>query len=265
MREFQRAITDGFGGRRGQMSTPALVFLILGIVFAAFVVLAIVGAALMLPAIQQARSAARTVQSKNNLKMIGLALHNYHDVYDVFPPGGIYTADDEPYSSWMTSLLPYVDQAGLYSRINQDQPWTSEDNYEWFEVEVPAYLHPKLAADDPETTHVNGLGAAHYAANSQLLRKNTGTPIRYLKDGTSNTLMAGEVSSGFMAWGDPANLRDPAAGIGSSPNQFGGVIPGGGAMMLMADGSVRVIGPDVAQDVLRRLADPNDGEAVGDF
>lgn len=78
--------------------------------------------ALLLPAVQQAREAARRTQCKNNLKQIGLALHNYHDVYSIFPLGA-YTAvdddmgyDDDGYG-WATMLLPYIEEQNLYESL----------------------------------------------------------------------------------------------------------------------------------------------------
>ncbi len=70
--------------------------------------------ALLLPAVQQAREAARRTQCKNNLKQIGLALHNYHDVASTLPPGYM-TAN---HIGWQTMILPYLDQAPLYNSVS---------------------------------------------------------------------------------------------------------------------------------------------------
>ena len=250
--------------RRGQMSTTAIVFLVLGIVFFVMVVVIGVLVALLLPAVSQARTAARTVQSKNNLKQIGLALHNYHDVYGMLPPGGIYTKNNEPYNAWMTSLLPYVEQANLYNDIDFNQPWTASQNQLVFRTKVVSFLNPNLG---PEVSSVGGgFGASHYAGNSQVLKKNGSIKISDIVDGTSNTFLAGEVSGGFMAWGDPENRRDPANGFGTAPNQFGGPANGrGGVNMLMADGTVRFISENIDPQTLKALASPAGKEPVGQY
>ncbi|MBL8818675.1 MAG: DUF1559 domain-containing protein [Planctomyces sp.] len=249
--------------RRGQMSTTAIVFIILGICFVVGIVLLALVVALMLPAVQQARAAAQRAQSTNNLKQIGLALHNYHDVYNMAPPGGIYTADNTPYNSWMTSLLPYIEQSQTYNQIDFNEPWSSPRNQAIFTTPIMNYLQPAAPA---QSLSVGQLAAAHYAANSKLLLDNKGFKFREITDGTSNVIAAGEVNSNFMAWGDPANRRDPSAGIGSGPGQFGSLTSGqNGANILMADGSVRFISVEVSPDVMSRLADPADGQVVGEF
>ena len=78
--------------------------------------------ALLLPAVQQAREAARSSQCKNNLKQLGLAMHNYHDTYKMFPPDNTFTKGKIATSSipawgWGTYLLPYLDQAPLFKRM----------------------------------------------------------------------------------------------------------------------------------------------------
>lgn len=75
--------------------------------------------ALLLPAVQQAREAARRSQCRNNLKQYGLAIHNYHDVYGQFPPGGAGTCCAPPPAvGWMVRILPFVDQAPLYNQLD---------------------------------------------------------------------------------------------------------------------------------------------------
>ena len=77
--------------------------------------------ALLLPAVQQAREAARRSQCKNNLKQVGLALHNYHDVHSVFPPGRLFQrpfgATPSVSVAWSALILPYVEQAALYDEL----------------------------------------------------------------------------------------------------------------------------------------------------
>lgn len=95
------------------------------------VVIAIIAVliALLLPAVQQAREAARRAQCKNNLKQMGLALHNYAEAQSVFPPSsclppGVF------WESWsaQSRLLPYLDQASLQNLINWSQGWNSQPN-----------------------------------------------------------------------------------------------------------------------------------------
>lgn len=89
------------------------------------VVIAIIAVliALLLPAVQQAREAARRSQCKNNIKQLGLAFHNYHDVYNTLPPGWVSAnyqvpAGETTIWSWGAFLLPYLDQAPLYNTVS---------------------------------------------------------------------------------------------------------------------------------------------------
>ncbi len=80
--------------------------------------------ALLLPAVQQAREAARRTQCRNNLKQIGLALHNYHDVFNTFPPGYVAkiannkTSSERSMFAWGTAILPYIEQGNLYQVLD---------------------------------------------------------------------------------------------------------------------------------------------------
>ncbi|MFN0054259.1 MAG: DUF1559 domain-containing protein, partial [Planctomycetales bacterium] len=93
-----------------------ILLLIGGCALAVLLVCGGILAALLLPAVQQAREAARRTQCKNNLHQIGLALHNYHDAFNSFPPAYIPDASGRPMHSWRVLILPFLDQAPLYQR-----------------------------------------------------------------------------------------------------------------------------------------------------
>src|ERR1700754_380074 len=89
------------------------------------VVIAIIGVlvALLLPAIQSAREAARRSQCSNNLRQIGLGMHNYVDTWGRLPSalmGGLTGSDDDDGYSWACAILPFVEQKNLYDKINPD-------------------------------------------------------------------------------------------------------------------------------------------------
>lgn len=91
------------------------------------VVIAIIAilVALLLPAVQQAREAARRTQCKNNLKQIGLAIHNYHDTVGVFPFAWM-SGSDFNLSCWGIMILPYLEQSALYNQWNSEVPAFNE-------------------------------------------------------------------------------------------------------------------------------------------
>ena len=196
-------------------------------------------------------------ESRNNLHNLAIALHNYHDSYDTFPAGGTTSHDGRPYHSWQTVILPYIDKQPWHSDVNFDHPWDDPVNQAFFERTIPIYMNPVVV----EAETVGGYGISHYAASIRLLATDSYIPIQAITDGTSNTLMVGEVAAGFKAWGDPTNLRDPAEGIGREENQFGRPddLP---VLFVFGDGAVRSVSPDVDPAVLRALSTPDGGEDI---
>ncbi|WP_298866283.1 DUF1559 domain-containing protein [uncultured Gimesia sp.] len=212
---------------------------------------------LILPVVQQARETSGAPKSKNNMKQIGLALHNYHDKHSIFPPGAIETTDGRPYHSWQTSILPFVDQNSLYNQINFNKAWHDPANQMIFQQKIRVYLNPSIQ----ETAPVNGYEISHYRGNELVLKKNNGFRIVDIKDSTPNTIMAMEIGENFKPWGDPTNITNPPNIIGSGKK----TTYKGGYQVLMADGSVRFISEDVDRAVLKALSTPDGGEVLGEF
>lgn len=203
--------------------------------------------------------------SMNHLKQIGLGMHNYHEEHDQFPIGATVDATGNPHHGWAARILPYLDQPDLFQQIDFNQSWTAEVNRQVFEKPLRVLENPSLSYDfepgDIQQTDRSGYRPAHYAANQRLLGVNGGLRIRDIKDGTSQTIMGGEVKAGIRAWGDPLNIRDPARGINQGPETFAGPF-GPGANVLIADSSVRFLSEDIDPAVLKALSTPDGREVL---
>ena len=143
------------------------------------VVIAIIGVlvALLLPAVQQAREAARRSQCRNNLKQLGLALHGYHDTFNVFPPAAIRGPQCDPARSsgptrcnglsFLARMTPYFDQQVLYNRFNfsVEAAWR-DTNPDGYAVASAARLPLLVCPSDPMrgSTYRPDLGPTCYIA-----------------------------------------------------------------------------------------------------
>jgi prepilin-type N-terminal cleavage/methylation domain-containing protein len=139
------------------------------------VVIAIIGVlvALLLPAVQAAREAARRMQCSNNLKQLGLALHNYHDTYKTFPMGG-YAGQNWTWGlSWLPRIMPYVEQTAGYEKMTWigDHPgWTWSggtgviNGQAWQNIKLPMLLCPSSPLEPMVDAGGNGIliTRAHY-------------------------------------------------------------------------------------------------------
>lgn len=151
------------------------------------VVIAIIGilVALLLPAVQQAREAARRLQCQNNLKQLGLALHNYHDSRLTFPPSSIWSNlsltqtknNGNLGPNWVILILPYLEQQGLYDSFNFKQPISHADNMAARSTVLQVMLCPsdgfnrrlfKGSANSGTSNLGDNWGRGNYAANAAL-------------------------------------------------------------------------------------------------
>ena len=172
--------------------------------------------ALLLPAVQQAREAARRTECRNHLKQIGLALHNYHDQFSVFPPSSTNDVEQggwigDPLSrhlhSWASLLLPNLDDGNLYHSIDYNVSSLHPDNQDAASSIVPTYRCPTFTgpdfSDDPNYTRFGDRYAIqNYAAMGgsdvgHIYGQNTGL---FEPDGTIYPLSshrAGDVTDGL--------------------------------------------------------------------
>lgn len=201
------------------------------------------------------RSSIARVISQNQLKMMGIAAHNFASKHDDCFPIATVDKQEALLHSWQTQLLPYLELDKLYGQIRLDLPWSHPDNRAAFAKEIRDFQHPLVA----ERT-ANSYALSHYAGNVHLFLRDR--PLNVSKDfevhGTSQVIMVGEVAEGFQPWGDPRNCRDPALGLNRGPRSFGK--PGGRTTnILMADGSVRTFTDDADPDWLQLLSLPTPG------
>lgn len=213
-------------------------------------------AGLLLPAVSSAREAARRAQSSNNVKQILLAMHNYHDSMNAFPPA--YSADKEgkPLLSWRVHILPYIEEKELYDQFRLDEPWDSEHNKKLIEKMPAIYRSPNSAAEAGKTNYLTIRGKNTVFSGAK------GGKMRDIVDGTSNTIVLIESpDAAAVPWTKPDDFEfdpeNPAKGLfGMRP---GAVIAGFG------DGSVRTIPESIDPEILKALFEQNDGKAVNSF
>ena len=175
------------------------------------VVIAIIAVliALLLPAVQQARESARRTECKNNLKQLGLALHNYESTHRVYPPGVLgATSPSSPTNllhTWPAMLLPYVEQGAVSARYNFDVPFDHALNA----AIVKTNLKVMLCPSQPDRNPVSNLwGQCHYAANAGtqpglndgVMYPMSVTSPSSIMDGMSNTLAVSEIAFEFGGW-----------------------------------------------------------------
>jgi hypothetical protein len=223
----------------------------------AMVGMSAVGVGLLLPAVQKVREAAGRAQSQNNLKQIGIAMHNYHDANGAFPPAAICDKKGKPLLSWRVAILPYVEQQNLYQQFKLDEPWDSEHNIKLSKIRVKVYLDPRAPQESLEK------GLTHYRlfyGNGAMFDLVRGTTFAQVTDGTSNTFMVVEAAEG-VPWTKPDDLEyDP-----KKPLPKFGNFTSGGFTALMGDGSVRFISNKTPEKALRALITANGGEVIEDL
>jgi len=290
--------------------------------------------ALLLPAVQAARESARSMQCRNNLKQLSLAFHNYHDTNQAFMPGGFRIGITYP-MGWVPRIFPFIEQGNRLARIegfaanalvtrspyrshNQGdavytdpisalicpaselgkkaKDFASSASYPY--INEQAALHYRVSAGARDADYIEGLpsgGETRSWTTSGILYPTSRTRIAEILDGTSNTLLLGEISTS-RNW--PSNMKTSFGGIqpwvwgfyfysdteylmidhkwtqypigyngsfASSATPWRSSHPANGANFAFCDGSVRYLPAVTNLTILKSLATRNNGETAGDF
>ncbi len=210
--------------------------------------------ALLLPAVQQAREAARRTECKNNLEQIGLAMHNYHDVYNMFPLGACAKPNTPGPPGFgidisigaFASILPFMEQSNVKNLYVDEVTWESQTPAV-AQTKIKPYLCPSSTGVDVDTNPVlasypvgTQIAAIHYLLskgatqgwcltpatdrNIGMFGLNLRTRFRDIKDGSSNTLCVGEGTTGAN-W-DVAAGTDPNVVVTTNGRvQQGWIVP----------------------------------------
>jgi hypothetical protein len=209
------------------------------------------------PLLQAPQFLTRTL-SRNHLQQLGLAVRNLIDRDGEFPAGAIFDDAGRPLHGWQTGLLPFLGYDAVARRIDLARSWNDPANAAALRTPIPEFLNPGFPAP---TNATDRLAETHYSGNALLLRDRRLKAFADIPDGTSNTILAGEIRDRFVPWGQPMNVRDLRLGINQSAAGFGSPFAEG-MHILMADGSVRFISDSMEPQTLKSLATPAGDEPI---
>jgi RNA polymerase sigma factor (sigma-70 family) len=231
------------------------------------------------------QAAVRRMKSQDNLKMIALAMHNFHDVNGHFPPPAIYGKDGKALLSWRVAILPYIDQDNLYKQFKLDEPWDSPHNKKLLAAMPTVYAPVGALYKEPDKTYYQvfvGPGAAFERGKGKAIPASKPKPIPGTKavpggptsdlegvgsgkgirvneftDGTSNTILVVEARTP-VPWTKPEDL--PFVADQALP-KLGGLFQGD-FNAAFADGSVHWLSRKADPEMLRAAITRNGGEVI---
>ncbi|MBN9119139.1 MAG: DUF1559 domain-containing protein [Planctomycetes bacterium] len=208
---------------------------------------------LLLPATQKVRVSAARMKDSNNLKQLALAMHNYHDANQVFPPQDGKMGTFKGGLSWRVHLLPYIGEDALYRQFKLDEPWDSPNNKKLID-RMPVTFASPLVTDLPGQTRYKV-----FSGTEAVIYPGSRTTMTAIADGTSNTILI--VGGGKpVIWTKPDDIEftgTAAPSVLALPGQTG-------CNVALCDGSVRWVEPArLTPDKLKAAITRAGGEVLG--
>ena len=220
----------------------------------------LVGAALavLVPMYRVARREALQMRSQNNLKQIGIALHEYHGVWGSLPPASTCDAAGKPVHSWRVLISPFLEQTPFYQGYNFAEPWNGPNNSRLSPAAPSVFRSPFDASPQGMTSYVAIVGPGTMWPDAQSRK------FQEVTDGLSNTIMVVELLNTDIHWMEPRDLRvedlekdwrDPKHKPPRMDNWETSY-----AFVLYADGHVQWLDRDAAIERLQALVSTAGGE-----
>lgn len=267
---------------------------------------------LLLPAVQQAREAARRTQCRNNLAQIGIALHSYQLTYEMLPPasinetGPIVNVAQGYHLSWIVQILPMLGEDNVFRHVDFDGGAYSQANAAVRKHRISVLICPSAINYVVQHKDLGTVQPVNYAAchsgdsvpidtdNNGVMFLNRGVNYREIRDGESNTIAVGErlslnsPASPELGWlsGTPSTICNSGVNINdqswtpSAPGSAQPIVPDpekpndtdgfasqhtGGAIFLLADGSVQFLSENLDRQTYRWLGNREDLELLPEF
>jgi len=217
---------------------------------------------MLLPAVQQVRTAARRTVAMNNVRQLCLANLNYESANQRFPSN---LSKNNPEAgenlSWRVHILPFLGRQDLYDQFKFDEPWDSPNNKALIPQMPEYFAHPQLQPDLPEgyTVFQMPTSPADSETPAILVQGEQGISFRELADGSSNTILILEVSAAdAVPWTKPQDWEfdpdDPTRGVGDT---FPGTFTAG-----LCDGSTSTVSKDIDPEAMKALITRSAGDAA---
>lgn len=245
--------TSSAGGGGAAMT----ILIVLGLVFGLMALCVVGGGALFFVSVRGVAGSASRMQSQNNLKQIGLALHNYHDANGAFPPAYVTDENGKPLYSWRVLILPYIEEDALYRQFNLKEPWDSPTNLP-LSQRMPRVFQSPNHIGSPETTDY-----AAFVGPETIFDLKQGVKLNNVADGTSNTIMVTEIKNSTINWAAPQDIDFSKSSfvVNGAANDIGSN-NAAGCSVLLGDGSVRFLQTQTPAGTVRSMVTKAGGEIV---